>query len=263
MTRLLILAELRKLAHPFVIVALLSAAGLAVVLQIGQLEDELAFNEVLAPNPGDLVGAATIAVLYATSLPGWILAALVAAMGTAGEYSERTIDYVGTLVGRRNRFVLAKGIAAIGVLALLAVVVFVFVATYGLLAQDEVREAATHNPFSAFASTALSGSAIALMMVALALAAALLTRSEVTTVVLVVGFICLTLPLADIAPVNVLTLPYWITSAMEYDANGAMSDFIWSSSAARASRAAGVLVCGGVAGAALIAAWRASRRDLM
>ena len=258
---LLLRAELRKVAHPAIAMSLCGLIVIAISLQALVLREEVASaaDPVPAPTLLDPLGAAVIACEQVASLLGVGLAAVIAAVGVASEFTSGTIGAVVAVEGRRGRLVAAKAAAAFMVLTVTVVVLAASLALAGVAAKAvlgeriaSVEPTALSEALSVFARLPL----VLLVLAMLGVLAGLVFRSEVGAATALAGLTALSLPLTNLSPVNALTLPHWVAAWMGFGPPGYPYDFVWSYApsdvgVATAGAVLALVVCASLAAATL------------
>jgi hypothetical protein len=214
--------ELRKLTHPLVALALLGVAAGTSALQASHVTD---------PYPGpsirDLAGCLRIAFLQHATTLGFVMAAVLAAVGTADEAGRGALADTLIQEPRRRRVATVKlTTITLGMLASIATTTISLLITRAVLAAQ-----GTHAPpasASGLNATLIDlGCSLPVLLLAsaIALALALLTRSVIATIAVTATVFYLPLTLLQDA-IFWATPTRWIVEWLHLDPFGEGVDYI-------------------------------------
>jgi hypothetical protein len=239
--------ELRKLVHPLVALAIAAIAVSTCALQASHINQ---------PYPGpsiiDLSGCLRIAFLQHATTFGFLLAGVLAAVGTADEAGRGALADVLLHEPSRLRLAVLKSTTiTLGMIASVAVSTVALLITRAILSgQGNAAPVVSKSPFPATLIDVGGAFPVLVLSAALALVIALLTRSVIATVALTVTAFYLPLTILQDA-VMWATPTRWIIEWLHLDPFGAGVDYLANNSVyehrGHAAVAGGLLIASGVA----------------
>lgn len=214
--------ELRKLAHPLVVVSILAAAAATSALQAGHVDDPYP-----GPSLADTAGCLRIAFLQHATTIGFVLAGVIAAVGTADEAGRGALADTFIREPRRRRVAAIKlTTTALGLLASALITTASLLLTRFLLAtQGTTAPAASQSRVTDTLIDVGASLPILMLEAAIALAVASLTRSVIATIAITATVFYL--PLTILQDAIVWATPTrWVVEWLHLDPYGAGVDYL-------------------------------------
>lgn len=240
--------ELRKLTHPLVLGSIVAAAVATSALQAGHVED---------PYPGpslvDVAGCLRIGFLQHATTIGFVLAGVIAAVGTADEAGRGALSDTFIREPRRRRVAGIKlATTVLGLLiSVLVTTVSLLVTRFVLAAQGTTAPAMSRSHVTDTFIDVGASLPILALAAAIALVVASLTRSVIATIVVTATVFYLPLTILQDAIVWI-TPTRWIVEWLHLDPFGAGVDYLANDSVYD-HRGAAAAAGGALIGLALIA----------